>query len=156
MTAIEVMLAGHKAILKASTKAVLANRADFLLPIDDGALRCQVDLGLSGEHKIIFPRANSWLPSWMPVAASRQPTRLRTPWALTCSARRHCEAGCSWRNPVTLMRHGEGPVSTQGGRFFALPRRSAVGHEERFPLPMPNGRYRFRKRSRSAASEQAM
>jgi hypothetical protein len=41
----------------------------------------------------------------------------------------------------------ECPLSTRGGRLFALPRRSAVGHEERFPARRLSGRCEFRKRS---------
>jgi len=37
--------------------------------------------------------------------------------------------------------------STLVSRSKPSARRSEMGHEERFPLPMPNGRYRFRKRS---------
>ena len=47
------------------------------------------------------------------------------------------------RNPATLMRRGEGPLTTRGGRLFALPRRSAVGHGPALLSTEASGRRRF-------------
>jgi hypothetical protein len=56
------------------------------------------------------------------------------------------------RDSVASKYRSEGPVSTRGGRSFALPRRSVVGHEDAFPAVRLNGRCPFSQPTFAGAS----
>jgi hypothetical protein len=62
-TAEEIMVAAHRMLLVTSARAVLEQREDFLLPVEDGCLRCQADPAEIDGDPRLFIRANSWLTS---------------------------------------------------------------------------------------------
>jgi hypothetical protein len=81
LTAFETMRAGHKAILAASAKAVLANAGGFLLPVagDDGMFLCSATVGrIKTGDVVIFPRADTWLLKHMTERAPARPVSRAT------------------------------------------------------------------------------
>jgi hypothetical protein len=92
------MSAAHRVLLTASSTAVFAQREDFLLPVEDGCLRCQADPAELDGHPVLFVRANSWL-------TTDQSDRC-TAHRVAPAADRDDALGAFWLCPPPLRRRG--------------------------------------------------